>query len=119
MKTALMSELKHISSQSVEKRNGGSHVFVVETRSLKISKEFYLVCEPVFFASTLVKAEDWMLDQNPGFDERYYYCIYSSILDSDHDFVLIGFYDILGQKSTLDRCLQTVLPQPPSTLDSA
>jgi hypothetical protein len=89
------------------------NVYIVETRTVRIAreKEWYLACEPVFFASTLDRAETWMLEQHPGDSEHYYYCIMSSELDSDHDFELVGYYDILGQKSTLVRCLEAVLPQ--------
>ena len=85
-------------------------VFVVECRFLKkpIFGANYLACEPVFFASTLKQAEQWMLDQDPGWTERYYYCVYKTLLDSDRDFDMVGYYDLLGQRSTLDRCIEII-----------
>jgi hypothetical protein len=90
-----------------------TEIFIVETRSLRPSGPniSYLACEPVFFASTITRAETWMNDQNPGSYERYYYCVFKTVLDSDRDFELIGYYDMLGQKSTMDRCIEIVYPK--------
>jgi len=93
-----------------------TEIFVVEDRSteqIPVANKMVLcrlVCQPIFFASSLDRAEFWMQSQTPGDAEKYYYCVYKTILDSDHDFELVGYYDLLGQKTTLDRCIAFVKP---------
>jgi hypothetical protein len=86
-------------------------LYVVETRCLRVAKaqEHFLACEYVFFASTIAKAEAWMLDQNPADDDQYYYVVVKVPVDSDEAFILIGYYNMLGEKTTQDRALEILV----------
>jgi hypothetical protein len=83
-------------------------LFLVETRTVRIAqhREIYLSCDYVFFASTLERAEFWMQSQMPDNSERFYYAVVRVPVDLDTNFELVGYYTLLGERSTQERCVE-------------
>lgn len=86
-------------------------IYIVETRTLQVAQKYekYVACEPVYHASSQDRAEIWMQDQCPGDKERYYYCLMKTELDIDRDFEVVGYYNLLGERTTKQRCIDFIL----------
>jgi hypothetical protein len=88
-------------------------MFIVEARTLRSTGDSTNLCfaasDYIHFASTLDRAEHWIQGLNPGYKERYCFVIIEAQMDSDLPFELIGYYDIIGQKTTKQRCIQAMM----------